>query len=65
MRAVQQTIQLRAKAVLLVTSRSVQYTGLQTSHRIKQGHRRDFPPGHNKVAQAYLVGNVLVDKTLV
>jgi hypothetical protein len=49
MRAVQQTIQFRAKAILLVASRSVQYTGLQTGHRVKQGHRGDFTPGHDKV----------------
>jgi hypothetical protein len=65
MRAVQQTIQFRTEAVLLVASSSVQYTGLQTSYRVKQGHRCDFTSRHDKVPKTDLVCNMLIDKTLV
>ena len=65
MRAIQQTVECRVETILLVAALVVQHTGLQSGHRIQQGHRGNLAARQHKVTQADLHIHVRINEALV
>ena len=62
---VEQTVDGRVETVLCVSTVIAQYAGLQSRHRVEQGHGGQLPPGQDKVAQTELLVHFAVDESLV
>ena len=64
-RAIEQTIQGRIKAVLLKAARVIEHPRLQAGDGIEQHQRGQLTAGENKIPQADVVGDVGINKALV